>query len=302
MFVKELPEMPMGHEMQFKAGTDLEKLFSSHTTSLSDFWDTCPDEEGGNWGESCEAEQVGGNRLLAAGTRGLNAWRAFGAQLHAMKHSSSGKELPQGFYQNNEPYVSTVVLGQEYYRPLRQSSWEADKGSPVIIHDSGFSICDPLLQCQRVDDSGQGSPASLVLLHSSTQEPPHNLLILKKMLTPIWKMIASHRFAGPFIKPVSDRQAPGYKDVVKRPMDLTTVKRGLSKGRIKTPAEFQRDVMLMLQNAIMYNGSDHQVYHKALEMQRDVVELLKVRGEVLVSDIRKLYFVNTSQRIIPLIK
>lgn len=30
--------------------------------------------------------------------------------------------------------------------------------------------------------------------------------------------------------------------------------------------------MLMFQNAVMYNSSDHDVYHMALEMQRDVLE------------------------------
>nr|XP_051700237.1 bromodomain-containing protein 8 [Oryctolagus cuniculus] len=93
---------------------------------------------------------------------------------------------------------------------------------------------------------------------------------------PVWKMIASHRFSSPFLKPVSERQAPGYKDVVKRPMDLTSLKRNLSKGRIRTLAQFQRDLMLMFQNAVMYNDSDHHVYHMAVEMQREVLEQIQV--------------------------
>ncbi|XP_029402596.1 bromodomain-containing protein 8-like, partial [Mus pahari] len=87
---------------------------------------------------------------------------------------------------------------------------------------------------------------------------------------------SSQLFSSPFLKPVSEKQAPGYKDVVKRPMDLTTLKRNLSKGHIHTMAEFQRDLMLMFQNAVMYNDSDHHIYHMAVEMQREVLEQIQV--------------------------
>ncbi|XP_078215900.1 bromodomain-containing protein 8 isoform X2 [Callithrix jacchus] len=110
----------------------------------------------------------------------------------------------------------------------------------------------------------------------SQDDPVQDHLLFKKTLLPVWKMIASHRFSSPFLKPVSERQAPGYKDVVKRPMDLTTLKRNLSKGRIRTVAQFQRDLMLMFQNAVMYNDSDHHIYHMAVEMRREVLEQIQV--------------------------
>ncbi|XP_028618654.1 bromodomain-containing protein 8-like isoform X1 [Grammomys surdaster] len=110
----------------------------------------------------------------------------------------------------------------------------------------------------------------------SQGDPIQDHFLFKKTLLQVWKMIASHRFSSPFLKPVSEKQAPGYKDVVKRPMDLTTLKRNLSKGRIHTMAEFQRDLMLMFQNAVMYNDSDHHIYHMAVEMQREVLEQIQV--------------------------
>ncbi|XP_050651537.1 bromodomain-containing protein 8 isoform X5 [Macaca thibetana thibetana] len=110
----------------------------------------------------------------------------------------------------------------------------------------------------------------------SQDDPVQDHLLFKKTLLPVWKMIASHRFSSPFLKPVSERQAPGYNDVVKRPMDLTSLKRNLSKGRIRTMAQFQRDLMLMFQNAVMYNDSDHHVYHMAVEMRQEVLEQIQV--------------------------
>uniref|UniRef100_A0A3P9BDH9 Bromo domain-containing protein n=1 Tax=Maylandia zebra TaxID=106582 RepID=A0A3P9BDH9_9CICH len=80
------------------------------------------------------------------------------------------------------------------------------------------------------------------------------------------------RYASVFLQPVSDDIAPGYHSIVHRPMDLSAIKKNIESGVIRTTAEFQRDIMLMFQNAVMYNSSDHDVYHMALEMQRDVLE------------------------------
>ncbi|KAM3924799.1 uncharacterized protein RB166_008154 [Leptodactylus fuscus] len=99
---------------------------------------------------------------------------------------------------------------------------------------------------------------------------------ISKTLTPLWKVIADHRYAGPFRKPLQEKDAPGYKEIVKRPMDLSTIKKSLCKGKIRTNVEFQRDILLMLQNAVMYNSIHHSVHQKALELQRDLEELLQV--------------------------
>ncbi|KAM5169013.1 bromodomain-containing protein 8-like [Callospermophilus lateralis] len=137
--------------------------------------------------------------------------------------------------------------------------------------DDGFSIQEtPLV------DILFSHANSSKLTDLSQGDPVQDHLLFKKTLLPVWKMIASHRFSSPFLKPVSERQAPGYKDVVKRPMDLTSLKRNLSKGRIRTMAQFQRDLMLMFQNAVMYNDSDHHIYHMAVEMQREVLEQIQV--------------------------
>ncbi|XP_027256338.1 bromodomain-containing protein 8-like [Cricetulus griseus] len=153
-----------------------------------------------------------------------------------------------------------------------QGEGEASEDQPPSgDYDDGISIqetplVDILYNCtnsSQLNDLSQGDPIQ-------------DHFLFKKTLLQVWKMIASHRFSSPFLKPVSEKQAPGYKDVVKRPMDLTTLKRNVSKGRIHTMAEFQRDLMLMFQNAVMYNDSDHHIYHMAVEMQREVLEQIQV--------------------------
>uniref|UniRef100_A0ACB8EI60 Uncharacterized protein n=1 Tax=Sphaerodactylus townsendi TaxID=933632 RepID=A0ACB8EI60_9SAUR len=105
----------------------------------------------------------------------------------------------------------------------------------------------------------------------------------KTLLCSIWKMVAEgHRYSGPFLKPVSEKQAPGYKDVVKRPVDLSSIKKSLSKGLIQNMVQFQHDLMLMFQNAVMYNSSNHHIHRIAVEMQQEVLEQLQMLGEALL--------------------
>ena len=65
-------------------------------------------------------------------------------------------------------------------------------------------------------------------------------------------------------------------------MDLTSIKRRLSKGHIQSMVQLQCDLMLMFQNAVMYNSFNHHVYRMAMEMQREVLEQLQMLGEALL--------------------
>uniref|UniRef100_W5LHN2 Bromodomain-containing protein 8 n=1 Tax=Astyanax mexicanus TaxID=7994 RepID=W5LHN2_ASTMX len=125
-------------------------------------------------------------------------------------------------------------------------------------------------------DSTASSPASSQFsICSEDQEALQAQKIWKKAIMLVWRAAANHRYASVFLQPVSDDIAPGYHSIVHRPMDLSAIKKNIETGQIRTTAEFQRDIMLMFQNAVMYNSSDHDVYHMALEMQRDVLEQIQ---------------------------
>ena len=78
------------------------------------------------------------------------------------------------------------------------------------------------------------------------------------------------------MQPVRDDIAPGYSSVVKRPMDLSTIKKNIENGTIKATIEFQRDIMLMFTNAIMYNSSNHDVHKISVEMYKEVLGDIEV--------------------------
>lgn len=91
----------------------------------------------------------------------------------------------------------------------------------------------------------------------------------KKSIMLLYGRLATHKYASLFLRPITDDQAPGYSSIVHRPIDLSTIKKNIELGVTRTTAEFQRDVMLMFLNSIMYNKSSHFVHKMARHMQQE---------------------------------
>ncbi|XP_030224174.1 bromodomain-containing protein 8 isoform X2 [Gadus morhua] len=161
-------------------------------------------------------------------------------------------ELKEECGEGEGPYLSEVERAasesEDGYGPSSQRYTTADSLASSPASSSQFSTC------------------------GEDQEAVQAQKIWKKAIMLVWRAAANHRYASVFLQPVSDDIAPGYHSIVHRPMDLSAIKKNIEAGVIRTTAEFQRDIMLMFQNAVMYNSSDHDVYHMALEMQRDVLE------------------------------
>ncbi|XP_040001745.1 bromodomain-containing protein 4-like [Xiphias gladius] len=81
-------------------------------------------------------------------------------------------------------------------------------------------------------------------------------------------------YAWPFYKPV-DVKALGlhdYHDIIKHPMDLSTIKKKLDNKQYREAQEFAADVRLMFSNCYKYNPPDHDVVAMARKLQ-DVFEM-----------------------------
>ncbi|XP_038056192.1 histone lysine acetyltransferase CREBBP-like isoform X2 [Patiria miniata] len=66
----------------------------------------------------------------------------------------------------------------------------------------------------------------------------------------------------PFQQPVDPKtlQIPDYFDIVRQPMDLSTIKHKLDTGVYQNPWQYVDDVWLMLENAWLYNRKTSRVY------------------------------------------
>ncbi|KAG9070462.1 Bromodomain-containing protein 8 [Linnemannia hyalina] len=97
----------------------------------------------------------------------------------------------------------------------------------------------------------------------------------KKILMIIWTEITNHRYGAVFMQPIKEHDAPGYYLMIKRPMDLKSIKERIRDGQITNADEFHRDVLLMFMNALMYNGEDTEVYQMAMAMMTEVEQIIK---------------------------
>ncbi|KAF8639927.1 hypothetical protein AX17_001177 [Amanita inopinata Kibby_2008] len=78
--------------------------------------------------------------------------------------------------------------------------------------------------------------------------------------------ISQHRNGNIFHNPIKNSDAPDYHDIVKRPIDLKTIKAKVKDGLIANSLEYQRDIFLMFANAMMYNVPGSDVYAMAEDM------------------------------------
>ncbi|RUS69833.1 hypothetical protein EGW08_022402 [Elysia chlorotica] len=124
-----------------------------------------------------------------------------------------------------------------------------------------------------LSESFPNSPASMSM--GSDTEEEKSFKQWKKSIMLVWRAAATHKYANVFLHPVTNDIAPGYHSVVLRPMDLSTIKKNVETGVIRTTVDFQRDMMLMFTNATMYNSSDHNVFKMAKEMYDDVMQHLE---------------------------
>ncbi|XP_077335257.1 bromodomain-containing protein 3 isoform X1 [Lithobates pipiens] len=93
--------------------------------------------------------------------------------------------------------------------------------------------------------------------------------ILKEMLS---KKHAA--YAWPFYKPVDAEalELHDYHDIIKHPMDLSTVKKKMDARDYQDAQAFAADIRLMFSNCYKYNPPDHEVVAMARKLQ-DVFEM-----------------------------
>ena len=65
--------------------------------------------------------------------------------------------------------------------------------------------------------------------------------------------------AWPFVKPVNPKAFPTYKKIIKQPMDLTTIKKKLESGNMKTREDFISSVNLIFENCELFNEDESPV-------------------------------------------
>lgn len=94
------------------------------------------------------------------------------------------------------------------------------------------------------------------LARQPRHNPSHSLLL--QLLSALQSSSAS----WPFLQPVNGEEVQDYYDVIKEPMDLSTMENKLDKDQYDTVEDFVKDVLLVVRNCKRYNG-ENTAYAKA---------------------------------------
>ncbi|GBF96671.1 transcription factor [Raphidocelis subcapitata] len=89
----------------------------------------------------------------------------------------------------------------------------------------------------------------------------------KRQCRSILNALMAHRHSWPFLCPVKKTEAPGYYEVIKNPMDMSTVMARLDSDVYQSPEEFAHDANLIWSNAKTYNDPQDGIYEMAEELE-----------------------------------
>ncbi|XP_055640274.1 homeotic protein female sterile-like isoform X2 [Toxorhynchites rutilus septentrionalis] len=158
------------------------------------------------------------------------------------------------------------------YDPHYGTNLDPSNAKIATRRESGRQEIAPFQSATYPISPYQGSAAA--------QNPPKNKEKLSdalKSCNEILKELFSKKHSGyawPFYKPV-DAELLGlhdYHDIIKKPMDLGTVKRKMDNREYKSANEFAADVRLIFTNCYKYNPPDHDVVAMGRKLQ-DVFEM-----------------------------
>ncbi|KAG9126490.1 hypothetical protein FRC07_003236 [Ceratobasidium sp. 392] len=157
--------------------------------------------------------------------------------------------------------VSMADVPREPKRPRQEDTEMADASTTAPTESP-----EPSSSAQSVPVTARPSIA-LTSTPTPTAAPvPQTNKKFQSVIGMVHSQIYQLRGGNIFHNPIKKSEAPDYYEIVRRPMDLKTVKARIKDGLVSSTDHFKRDVFLMFANAIMYNRPGTSVNDIAAEM------------------------------------
>lgn len=122
-------------------------------------------------------------------------------------------------------------------------------------------------------------------------------IALDRVLTDL-KAYKQHSF--PFLKRVSKAEAYDYYDVIREPMDLSTMTKHLNAHKYFSKAEFQHDLNLIFSNCRTYNQDPASPYLvHAAELEKKSIELMRNVPDIDLTASRDVILEDINRRLLP---
>ena len=208
--------------------------------------------------------------------------------------SSTDQEISSNWLAVAKEVEAKILMGaassEEYFRLMTEKSLIMAKGAwqsgsshnnaqsriSTVVHQGHKGIKAPKIATEKqlqpekmvaakkesVNSSGGPTVQSSWLEAKSGKVAFSASDLRTSLLPPLEKLYAQEPESEPFRTPVDPVALgiEGYFEVVKKPMDLSKIRRKLEVGSYQDPWQFISDVYLMLENAWLYNKKNSRVY------------------------------------------
>merc|ERR1719342_736646 len=176
------------------------------------------------------------------------------------------------------PPTSTTPAQDFAAQPIKKKQQGVKRKADTTTGDNNSEAGEEKKPARQIKKPSKDMPDTLPQ-HSS--KPKNRMTEAMKACNEIIKEMFSKKhsaYAWPFYKPVDTEQLDlhDYKQVIKKPMDLGTVKTKMESREYRSPAEFAIDMRLIFTNCYKYNPPEHDVVAMARKLQ-DVFEMRYAR-------------------------
>ncbi|KZV75166.1 hypothetical protein PENSPDRAFT_647444 [Peniophora sp. CONT] len=158
-----------------------------------------------------------------------------------------------------------IPLQQATPVPERRTTRQSKRRASEAASELSESVRDRKKQ-REASTAAEDSDEDSVTTRRRAQEAAKKF---ERVIMMLHADISNHRNGAIFQNPIKPSEAPDYHEIVKRPMDLKTMKARIKSGHISTSTDFQRDIYLMFANSMMYNRPSSDIYAMAEEMMME---------------------------------
>lgn len=132
---------------------------------------------------------------------------------------------------------------------------------------SSFKRGSKELKKRKLEENPAGSFSrgeSAASVKKSKRDDSKDLTLCSMILTEM----ETHEDAWPFLLPVNLKLVPGYKKVIKKPMDFSTIREKLNNGQYTSFETFALDVRLVFDNCETFNEDDSDIGRAGHSMRK----------------------------------
>lgn len=231
---------------------------------------------------SYSASQFSGNDMRNNGGKEVTSEVASGGAItpkQAQRESNPARQLSISLMENNQ---AASDMGEKGKRTPKANQYY--RNSEFVLGKDKF----PPAESKKSKSTGNKKISQSKVFSKETIQvgkdfmPQKSVNEVFKQCSLLLTKLMKHKHGWVFNLPV-DAQALGlhdYHTIIKRPMDLGTVKSKVEKNLYNSPVSFAEDVKLTFSNAMTYNPKGHEVH----AMAEQLLQLFEERWKAIYEE------------------